>query len=145
MLTTKMPSLQTPASGGQRQPPPSEVVDELALARARRASRSTRPYVLLNMVSTADGRATLGGRSGPLGGRADRELFHGLRTAVDAVMVGAGTVRAERYGRLDPRRVARRRRRERGLSEEPLACIVSGRLCPGQRDPAARRRRRRAW
>ena len=44
------------------------------------------------------GRATLGGRSGPLSDRADRELFHGLRTAADAVLVGAGTVRTERYG-----------------------------------------------
>jgi riboflavin biosynthesis pyrimidine reductase len=87
-----------------------------------------RPYVMLNMVSTADGRATLGGRSGPIGNRADRELFHGLRGAVDAVMAGAGTVRVERYGRLVRDESSRALRRERGLAEEPLACIVSGRL-----------------
>jgi riboflavin biosynthesis pyrimidine reductase len=89
---------------------------------------ATRPHVLLNMVSSADGRASVGGRSGPLGDRADHELFHWLRTAVDAVMAGAGTVRAERYGRLirDPER--RRARVERGLEPEPLACIVSDRL-----------------
>jgi riboflavin biosynthesis pyrimidine reductase len=87
-----------------------------------------RPYVLLNMVSTVDGRATVQGRSGRLGNRADRELFHGLRGAVDAVMAGAGTVRVERYGRIIPGETGRRLRRERGLSEEPLACIVSGRL-----------------
>jgi riboflavin biosynthesis pyrimidine reductase len=87
-----------------------------------------RPYVVLNMVSTADGRASIGGRSGPLGNRADRELFHGLRTAVDAVMAGAGTVRVERYGRIIPDESRRRARLQRGLTEEPLACIVSGRL-----------------
>jgi riboflavin-specific deaminase-like protein len=84
-----------------------------------------RPYVLLNMVSTADGHATLQGRSRALSGRADRELFHALRLAVDAVMAGANTVRVERYGRLIPDESRRRLRIERGLREEPLACIVS--------------------
>jgi riboflavin-specific deaminase-like protein len=87
-----------------------------------------RPYVLLNMISTLDGRASIGGRSGSISDRADRELFHALRAVVDAVMVGAGTARAERYGRIIRDEQQRRERRERGLSEEPLACIVSGRL-----------------
>ena len=87
-----------------------------------------RPCVLLNMISTADGRATIEGRSGPLGNRADRELFHGLRRSVDAVMAGAGTIRAERYGRMIREQGSRRWRRERGLSPEPLAVIVSARL-----------------
>ena len=102
-----------------------------------------RPYLMLNMVSTADGRASIGGRSGPIGNRADRELFHGLRGVVDAVMAGAGTVRAERYGRIVPDEARRRARLARGLSAEPLACIVSGRLelpveLPLLADPAAR-------
>ena len=105
----------------------SEVIARLGLSEAA-ASTPERPYLLLNMISTADGHATLGGRSGPLGNRADRELFHGLRGAVDAVMVGAGTFRVERYGRLIADAATRRRRRKRGLSEEPLACIVSGTL-----------------
>jgi riboflavin-specific deaminase-like protein len=95
-------------------------------ACARRSQR--RPYVLLNMISTVDGRASIGGRSGPLGDGADRELFHALRAVVDAVMVGAGTVRRERYGRMIRDDDERRRRRERGTSEEPLACVVSGRV-----------------
>ena len=77
---------------------------------------------------TADGRATIGGRSGPIGNRADHELFHALRTAVDAVLVGAGTVRAEHYGRLVREDSARALRRARGLAEEPLACIISASL-----------------
>jgi riboflavin-specific deaminase-like protein len=102
-----------------------------------------RPYLVLNMVSTADGRATIAGRSGPIGNRADRELFHALRGVVDAVMAGAGTVRAERYRALVRDQTRRRRRRERGLAEEPLACVVSGRLAlpadiPLLSDPAAR-------
>src|ERR1700689_1510759 len=81
-------------------PTAAEVVEELRLWEA--SSARERPYVLLNMASTVDGRATIGGRSGPIGNRADHELFHALRTTVDAVLVGAGTVRAERYGRLGP-------------------------------------------
>jgi riboflavin biosynthesis pyrimidine reductase len=87
-----------------------------------------RPRVLLNMVSTIDGRAAIGGRSGPIAGGADRELFHALRTPVDAVMAGAGTMRAERYGRILREPACRRLRHERGLSEEPLACVVSASL-----------------
>ena len=107
------------------------------------AHPASRPRVMLNMVSTADGHATLDGRSGPISGPADRALFHGLRLAVDAVMAGAGTVRTERYGRIVPDASRRQTRVARGLSEEPLACIVSGRLAlegdiPLLADPAAR-------
>jgi riboflavin-specific deaminase-like protein len=94
----------------------------------RAAVTLPRPYVLLNMISTLDGRASIGGRSGALGEEADKQLFHGLRTAVDAVMAGAGTIRAERYRRLVRDEPGRRIRRERGLAEEPLACVVSKRL-----------------
>jgi riboflavin biosynthesis pyrimidine reductase len=87
-----------------------------------------RPRVMVNMASTADGRATIGGLSGAISGRADRELFHALRAPVDAVMAGAGTMRAERYGRIIREQSDRSLRAERGLSEEPLACIVSASL-----------------
>jgi riboflavin biosynthesis pyrimidine reductase len=80
------------------------------------------------MVSTIDGRATLGGRSGAIGNRADHELFHALRGVVDAVMVGAGTARAERYRRAVREESLLALRRARGLPEQPLVCIVSGRL-----------------
>jgi riboflavin biosynthesis pyrimidine reductase len=55
-------------------------------------------------------------------------MLVGLRTKVDAVMIGAGTMRVERYGRpvADP---AKRAAREReGLPYDPLMVIVSGRL-----------------
>jgi riboflavin-specific deaminase-like protein len=113
-------------------------------ARATAHETLKRPRVLLNMACTVDGRATIGGRSGQIGNRADRELFHALRTAVDAVLVGAGTVRAERYGRLVRADSARAMRRARGLAPEPLACIVSASLAlpadeiPLLADPAAR-------
>lgn len=102
-----------------------------------------RPYLALNMVATADGRITIDGRSGPIGNEPDRELFHELRAQVDAVMVGAGTVRTERYGRMvrDPDR--RARREEAGLDPDPLAVVVSARLAleadiPLLQDPDSR-------
>lgn len=119
-----------------------EIVDALDFA-ARAGTGARRPYVILNMTSTVDGRASIGGRSGSIGNLADRELFHALRASVDAVMAGAGTVRVERYGRIIAQESTRRLRLERGLSEEPLACIVSGRLSlppdiPLLGEPAAR-------
>ncbi|MGA2454665.1 MAG: dihydrofolate reductase family protein [Solirubrobacteraceae bacterium] len=120
----------------------AEIIEELGLW-ARHDTMPARPHVMLNMISTVDGRATLDGRSGALSNRADRALFHGLRSAVDAVLVGAGTVRSERYGRIIPDASRRRRRRSRELSEEPLACIVSARMAlepaiPLLGEPAAR-------
>jgi riboflavin-specific deaminase-like protein len=119
-----------------------EVIQELGLW-ARPNPAPARPHVMLNMIATADGRATVGGRSGAISDRADRALFHGLRSAVDAVLVGAGTLRMERYGRIIPDATRREQRQLRGLSEEPLACIVSGRMAiapdlPLLREPAAR-------
>ena len=87
-----------------------------------------RPRVAMNFAATLDGRAAIEGRSGPIGSDTDTAMLVGLRTRFDAVMIGAGTMRAERYGRVvsDP---AKRERRERlGLPHDPLTVIVSGRL-----------------
>jgi riboflavin biosynthesis pyrimidine reductase len=104
-----------------------EIIEALGLWD-RPAGPPERPHLMINMVSTVDGRASIAGRSGPIAGPADRELFHALRAPVDAVMAGAGTMRVERYGRITPDESRRRMRRQRGLREEPLACIVSASL-----------------
>jgi riboflavin-specific deaminase-like protein len=83
------------------------------------------PYTLANFVASADGRATVGGRSAPLSNDGDRALFHALREGVDAVLAGTGTLRVERYGRLIKDPAARQRRTERGLAPEPLAVVIS--------------------
>jgi riboflavin-specific deaminase-like protein len=87
-----------------------------------------RPHIAVNMVHTTDGRATVQGRTAPISSVADRQLFHALRTRVDAVMVGAGTLRVERYGRLVRDAARRDERRAAGLQPDPLAIIVSGSL-----------------
>ena len=82
-------------------PSPASVTPQELVAGLELGSRATaeRPYLVLNMVSSLDGKATLEGRTQALSGEADRALFHELRTQADAVMVGAGTARSERYGR----------------------------------------------
>jgi riboflavin-specific deaminase-like protein len=111
-------------------PEPGELNAEDAAAGFGPADSAPRerPYLGLNMVATADGKATIAGRSGPIGNEADRELFHELRAQTDAVMAGAGTVRTERYGRIVKDAGRRERREARGLSPDALAVIVSGRL-----------------
>jgi riboflavin biosynthesis pyrimidine reductase len=94
------------------------------LGFVERAS-AERPFTVVNFVSSVDGRATVHGRSGPLGDAGDKALFRALRNGVDAVLVGTGTLEAERYGRLIRDPEVRERRRRRGLPPEPLACTVT--------------------
>lgn len=57
-----------------------------------------RPYVVFNMVSSVDGKATTSpkGLEG-LGSRADRNLMQRLRAQVDAVAIGGGTLRVDPF------------------------------------------------
>ena len=87
-----------------------------------------RPYLGLNMVSSLDGKATLDWRTKGLSSDLDRRVFHLLRSQADAVMVGAGTVRAERYGRITKSDELRQIRVNEGLVPDALAVVVSGRL-----------------
>src|SRR3954451_24835352 len=57
------------------------------------------PWLRVNMVSTLDGAANgESGKSGSINNEADKRVFHALRAQADAIMVGAGTARTERYG-----------------------------------------------
>ena len=87
--------------------------------------RADRPRLFVNMVATVDGRVTLGGRSEPIGGEGDKELFHALRTVPDAVWAGTGTIAVENYGRLVRRPELRERREAAGLPADPVAVMVS--------------------
>jgi riboflavin biosynthesis pyrimidine reductase len=56
------------------------------------------PWLRANMVSSVDGAASLDGVTASLSSKADRRLFALLRTLADVIVVGAATVRAEKYG-----------------------------------------------
>jgi 5-amino-6-(5-phosphoribosylamino)uracil reductase len=102
---------------------------ELALEELRDSlefpALDDRPYTIVNFVSSADGRAAFSGRSAPLSDEGDRAVFHALRERVDAVMVGTGTLRSERYGAMIRDEDALGRRAERGLEPQPLAVLVT--------------------
>lgn len=110
------------------EPGPTTVDEQLGAYRPWEQAHGERPFVATNFAVTVDGRATIGGVSGPIGSEADTTMLARLRTRFDAVMIGAGTMRAERYGRLAPRQEQREHRERIGLSPDPLVVIVSGRL-----------------
>ncbi len=109
-------------------PGPTSIDAELAGYKPFEEPAADRPYVAVNMVTTLDGRASLNGRTVGLGKNHDIELLLKLRTRFDAVMIGAGTMRAERYGRIIKGPEARAHRETIGLAPDPLAVIISGRL-----------------
>lgn len=92
-------------------PGPVTVSEQLETYRPWEEPREERPLVAMNFVATVDGRATIEGRSGPIGSDADTSMLAGLRTRFEAVMIGGGTMRVERYGPM-----------------APLMVLVSGRL-----------------
>jgi riboflavin-specific deaminase-like protein len=91
-------------------------------------ARAERPFVFVNMIATADGRAARDGRSATIGGEDDLELLLELRAIADAVLIGTGTLRAEGYDRLVKRAERRERRVAAGLAADPLAVILSRRF-----------------
>jgi riboflavin-specific deaminase-like protein len=113
------------------------------LGLAERAEGLRRPYVVANMVSTLDGRASLGGRTKEMSSPADRELFHALREQVDAVMAGTATIGIEGYRALVRDEARRARRAAHGLAPLPLAVTASRSLelpvtAPLFQDPESR-------
>jgi riboflavin-specific deaminase-like protein len=104
---------------------PQELAGGLRLGDKAPADR---PYLVVNMVSSLDGKATIDWRTKGLSTELDRQLFHRLRTQVDAIMVGAGTVRTERYGRMTKSDELREARANEELEPDPLAVVVTARL-----------------
>ncbi|MGH2982286.1 MAG: dihydrofolate reductase family protein [Solirubrobacterales bacterium] len=109
-------------------PGPTTVEQQLSGLDLVDLAYEDRPYTVVNFAVTLDGRAAVEGRSGPIGSATDTEMLQLLRTRADAVMIGAGTMRAERYGRIVSDPSLRARRERNGLAHDPLAVIVSGRL-----------------
>jgi len=82
------------------------------------------PLTVAVMVTSVDGRATVGGRVGELTGRADQQVLLGAREHAAAVVVGGRTVRAEGYeGLLGDE--AKARRESRGLPSEPELVVFT--------------------
>jgi 5-amino-6-(5-phosphoribosylamino)uracil reductase len=116
--------------------PPGATVDPVDEVWARdRTPPPGRPWVLANMISSADGGASLGGTSGALGGEADKAMFAALREVPDVILVAAGTVRAEAYRPIRPKPEVRERRRAHGRAEVARLAIVTSRIDLDLADP----------
>lgn len=88
-----------------------------------------RPYVAINMVTSIDGKITLDGghQVQKLGSPVDRGLMLQLRSHFDAVLRGAGTVRANpSFPGVSPQLA--QTRTQRGDAPQPLAVVLSGSL-----------------
>jgi len=88
---------------------------------------SGRPTVTLKLATTLDGRiATASGESRWITGPDARRVVHAMRMTHDAVMVGAGTARAD-----DPTLTVR----DLGVAHQPVRIVASRRLnvpCPNR-------------
>ena len=88
--------------------------------------RTGKPFVTIKLAASLDGRiAAAGGDSRWISGERSRRSVHALRNRVDAVLVGAETVRAD-----NPQLTCRMRG-----GRDPLRVVVDGRLTL---DPQAR-------
>lgn len=87
------------------------MIDGLARWYGFGPAPADRPLVVMSMIASVDGGTAVDGRSGGLGHPTDKAVFRLARAAADVVLVGAQTVRAERY---------------RPLPEPKLLAVVSG-------------------
>jgi riboflavin biosynthesis pyrimidine reductase len=85
-----------------------------------------RPFVQVNFVASADGAATVSGRSRGLSSPADKKVFALGRDLADVVLVGAGTALAEGYRGVKRTELRTSRRTRLGLSDIPPIAVVTG-------------------
>ncbi|HEX4862440.1 MAG TPA: pyrimidine reductase family protein [Acidimicrobiales bacterium] len=84
-------------------------------------------HLRADFVVSIDGAVEIDGRARALGAPADRSAFIAMRAVADAVLVGAGTARIERYGPVVLPDEAKRRRKARGQEPVPRLVVVSRR------------------
>ena len=101
--------------------------DEDIAATYAIADRS-RPHLRANFVTSLDGAVEIEGASKALSTPDDQIVFGLLRMLADAVLVGAGTVRAEGYRGLRLKESRQQWRREHGLADNPRLVLVTSRL-----------------
>jgi len=112
----------------RRVQPGSEPVDPLDLYFADERRAENRPWVMLNMISSLDGGTAVSGKSSEFGDSDDLEMFKGIRTVPDVILVGAATALAEDYRPVTLDEERRQRRSALGMTETPTLAVVSGRL-----------------
>ena len=105
-----------PEAGGE--------LDDFGLAEAYAFPRER--WLRANFVMSADGSATVSGKSGGLSSAGDMRIFGILRVLADVVLVGVGTARAEEYKPARPRPALAALRAGRPVT--PPIAVISGSL-----------------
>lgn len=85
------------------------------------------PWLRVNMVSTLDGAANGdSGKTGSINNDADKAVFDALRAQADAIIVGAGTARTEKYRVADVPLVivSRQGQVPEGLRDAPAGQVI---------------------
>lgn len=97
------------------------------------------PWTRAMMLTTLNGAiAGPDGRSGSISSHTDRLIFNEVRRLADAVLVGAATIRAERYNAMRARPEHQEARAAAGLRPAPVVVIVSRTLDLPWDDPLFR-------
>ncbi len=110
-------------------PEPVTEVDPMEMYPAQpRRAHADRPWLMVNMISSADGAVEVGGVSEGLATAADGEVFGAVRACPDWILGAAQTARVERYGLPRPSARARDVRVAARRSERPRLAVVSGSL-----------------
>ncbi len=121
---------------GCQGPPPSTRRTARVEAGSRRLAGVDRPYVLLSCAMSLDGYID-DSSDVPLrlSGDADIDRVDDLRASCDAILVGAGTIRADNPVLLLRSTARRETRIARGAAPDPARVVISA---SGDVDPAAR-------
>lgn len=99
---------------------PGEIYHDLSFPLLPR----DRPYTAINMVTTVDGKASLGGKASSLGSKVDHLVMRRIRRAADGVLVGAETLRRENVNPSVPPEMQDERTAQ-GMSPQPTAVVVT--------------------
>src|SRR5205814_10541457 len=84
-----------------------------------------KPHVRANFILSVDGAASFHGVTEPLATPGDRAVFRTVRGLADVILVGAGTVRDEKYGPARPTEERQARRTAEGYTPIPPIAVVS--------------------
>lgn len=84
-----------------------------------------RPYVIVNMVTSADGKAQIAGTEQGIGSPIDQRLMRELRFHADVVVNGASTLRISGASSRIGDEVLQARRIAAGRTPNPIAAVLS--------------------
>jgi riboflavin biosynthesis pyrimidine reductase len=84
-----------------------------------------RPYIIVNMVMSADGKAVIEGNEQGLGSKVDQRLMRELRVNADVVLNGATTLRASGTSSRLGDEALEQVRLDRGKPRFPIAAVWS--------------------